>query len=203
MSTSQNVIARMGNDAPKIIVCAHYDCVYDSPGAVDNASGVQALMNVADRLLAEAKQGKNIPSLTFICFGCEELKFNGSHHYVKYLQEHNELDSIRYVVNLDMIGHGTDITVSRGCGMEAFTDPLAEEYAPRFKSKFVTGEAKPTSDHWAFHESKIATVQFTSLPYPHYHQKVDTMEQFDPLIMGETEEFAMALLRKLFEALKN
>jgi hypothetical protein len=203
MSTSQNVIARTGNGAPRMVICAHYDGVYNSPSAIDNGSGVQILANVADHLIADSRAGKKIPPLAFICFGCEELKFNGSNHYVKYLQEHDALASIRYVVNFDMVGHGTDITLSTGRGMDSFTAPLVEKYAPRFKSKLVPGEAKPSSDHWAFHEANIASVQFTGLPYPFYHQDADTMDRFEPIIMEETEKFAMALLYSLFEDLKS
>jgi hypothetical protein len=102
-----------------------------------------------------------------------------------------------------MVGHGTDITLSTGHGMDAFVSPLVEKHTPHFKSKLVMGEAKPTSDHWAFHEANIATVQFTGLPYPFYHQEVDTMDRFEPTIMEETENFAMELLYSLFESLKN
>jgi hypothetical protein len=202
MSVSQNVIARMGNAAPQVVICAHYDGVYDSPGAVDNGSGVQALMNIADRLATKSASGEALPPLAFICFGCEELKFNGSGHYVRYLQEHGELESVRYVVNFDMIGHGSDITISTGRGMEAFTNPLVKKHESRFKSKLVPGEVKPTSDHWAFHESNIPSVQFTALPYPHYHQGLDTMNRFETTVMEETEEFALDLLYNLFKTLK-
>ena len=194
MATSQNIVVPVGEGAPRMVICAHYDGVYGSPAAVDNASGVEALLNIAEKLVKRT----DLPPFLFVCFGCEELKFNGSTHFVKDLQEHDRLESIQYVVNLDMIGHGTDITIGTGNGMEAFTNRLIEKYAGAFTSKLVPGDVKPTSDHWAFHESGIATVQLTGSPFSDYHQDLDTTACMEETIMRETETFAADLIDLLF-----
>lgn len=65
--THQNVAATMGaegNDAPRILVGAHYDTVPGTPGADDNASGVSVLLEVA-RLLREHPGARRAELVSF------------------------------------------------------------------------------------------------------------------------------------------
>ncbi len=53
-STGHNVIARSASPVlPKLIICAHYDTWFDTPGAVDNAAGVTVLLALAEQLKPE------------------------------------------------------------------------------------------------------------------------------------------------------
>ena len=62
-----------------VIVGAHYDTVYNSPGADDNASGVSSLLQVAKSLsvLSERKR-----SFYIVFFGGEERGLKGSNKFV-------------------------------------------------------------------------------------------------------------------------
>ena len=67
--------------AEEIVVCAHYDSTIDSPGACDNASGVDAMLRIAQTLSQAPRPAKTI---RFIAFGAEEYLMFG----VKVLCRH-------------------------------------------------------------------------------------------------------------------
>lgn len=117
--SGNNVIADLegtgvGDDV--IIVCAHYDSVWTGPGAFDNGGGSAAIMELA-RIYTQTGSPYN---LRFCAFGGEEMGLWGSKAYVKQLKdqhdkvkksgslkkksERTELEKIRFVLNLDMLG---------------------------------------------------------------------------------------------------
>ena len=69
-------------------------------GADDNASGTSALLEIAEKVTANAPQLKR--SIVFIAFGAEEQGLLGS----KYFVEHPTvpLSQIKLMINLDMVG---------------------------------------------------------------------------------------------------
>ena len=81
-----------------------------SPGAEDNASGVAVMLESA-RLLAEQPPADT--SLFFIAFGAEEQGLLGS----KKLAEEGLLPQDTLVLNLDMVGAGTQPYVVEGNGL--------------------------------------------------------------------------------------
>jgi hypothetical protein len=102
--THHNLLAeRRGRDAqaPVLEVGAHYDSVWDAPGADDNGSGVAALLEVA-RLLATAKTTRTV-RLCF--FAMEEEGLIGSAAHVRELQARGE--RIAGAIVLDMVGFAT------------------------------------------------------------------------------------------------
>jgi aminopeptidase YwaD len=103
---SQNVIGRLdGTGDETIMVTAHYDTVGISPGASDNASSVVVLLEIAN-VLAQLYSAAGCKfNLLFVFFGSEELKLQGSRHYVDQLPA-DELARIRFMLNLDELGAG-------------------------------------------------------------------------------------------------
>ncbi|MEE4114201.1 MAG: M28 family peptidase, partial [Desulfobacteraceae bacterium] len=83
----------------EIVVCAHYDSTLTSPGACDNASGVDAMLRIAENMAQGPKPAKTV---RFIAFGAEEYLMFGSKFHVTSLKEKGLLDRVRNVVNLDM-----------------------------------------------------------------------------------------------------
>ena len=95
-----------GNGDGDILVGAHHDSVYISPGAVDNAVGVSQLFEVATQL-----SELNLEStVTFATWGGEELGLLGSQAYIESNQEY--IDSLDLYVNLD----STNLNPSKGLG---------------------------------------------------------------------------------------
>ena len=83
VDTSGNVLAKYGNGDPDIVVCAHYDSQYLAPGAVDNGSGIQALLEIAGEIVSERCDY----NILFAAFGAEEPGLLGSKAFVFRQQE--------------------------------------------------------------------------------------------------------------------
>ncbi len=101
-SYSKNLIARLeGTSQPDrvFVVGAHYDTVWNTYGADDNASGVAGMLEVA-RILAGTRLSH---SIEFVAFSLEELGLWGSYHYVD--QAIAEGKDIFGMVNFEMIGY--------------------------------------------------------------------------------------------------
>ncbi|MBO3462742.1 M28 family peptidase [Aetokthonos hydrillicola Thurmond2011] len=95
-----NILAeRQGSDkeAGTILVAAHYDTVYISPGADDNASGVAVVLEIA-RLLGSYPTPRTL-QLAF--FDREEAGLIGSKAFVS---KKAHLQNLRGVIVVDMIG---------------------------------------------------------------------------------------------------
>ena len=108
--TYRNVIADInsGSHAGRmILIGAHYDSVWMSPGADDNASGVAVLLELAG-LLSGIEPGT---TLRFVAFTNEEQPFAGSGTMgsMVYLQQyHPHADDIKAMYSLEMLGFYSD-----------------------------------------------------------------------------------------------
>ncbi len=69
-SHGENIIARKGDQSKKVVFCAHIDTKENTPGALDNASGVTILLLLGE-LLADYQGG----------LGVELAAFNGEEYY--------------------------------------------------------------------------------------------------------------------------
>ena len=95
---SQNIIAELPGKRPDtIIVGAHYDsATFNAPGAVDNASGVGVLLELA-RVLSKQEHEE---TYQLIFFGAEEHGLVGSQFYASQA----DLSAVRWMLNIDMVG---------------------------------------------------------------------------------------------------
>jgi hypothetical protein len=141
-----------------ILVCAHHDHVgYQPgvmfPGADDNASGTVALLAIARA--ASRCYARPSRSLLFISFAGEEMGLLGSKHYVK--NPTWPLKNIDYVINLDMVGQGSTITLWGGTkfqDLRELFEGLAEEEGLGIENL----PPYPVSDHGPFVEEGIEGV---------------------------------------------
>jgi Zn-dependent M28 family amino/carboxypeptidase len=105
-ATERNVLANVRGETDEIIVvCAHHDSAWRAGGAVDNASGVEALRRIVERY------AKLVPhhTLLAIAFGAEELGLAGSRFFVHDTKTRGELTRIRGVVNLECLARGDQL----------------------------------------------------------------------------------------------
>lgn len=119
MDEAFNVIAEIpGTDYPDevILVGAHYDSIWCSPGAQDNGGGAVTVMELA-RILAKVGSKRTI---RFILFSGEDSGCLGSQAYARKLMDDDkkqkedvdfefdgletDLDRIKFFVNIDVIG---------------------------------------------------------------------------------------------------
>jgi hypothetical protein len=191
-----------------IVVGAHYDSVYSSPGANDNGSGVAATLALA-RLFA----GKPAPcTLRFVLFANEEPPFYhtdemGSFVYAKECKQKNE--KIIAMLSLETIGCYTDEphsqkypfpfnlfypstgnfigfvgNISNGGLVRKVTKSFRKNCQFPSQAGAVPGFVPGIdwSDHWSFWQQGYPAIMVTDTApyrYHHYHQPSDTPEKID------------------------
>ncbi|HHY28647.1 MAG TPA: Zn-dependent exopeptidase M28 [Desulfitobacterium dehalogenans] len=103
---SQNIIAELPGALPEtILLGAHYDSAdISAPGAIDNASGVGVLLEIA-RILGQEKHQK---SYQIVFFGAEENGLVGS----QYFTAQSDLSAVQWMLNLDMVGTPLEIDIA-------------------------------------------------------------------------------------------
>jgi hypothetical protein len=123
-----------------IVIGAHYDTVYGSPGADDNASGVAAMIEIADKM-AGARHRRTI---RFVAFANEEnaggvsWETMGSANYARSCHKRNE--KIVGMFSLEMLGVYSDQV-----GSQKYPNPFNLFYPDvgnfiAFVGKLETGE---------------------------------------------------------------
>ena len=117
-----NIEAEIPGNRPEIIVIgAHYDSVFGSPGANDNGSGAAAVLALAQRFAAretEAHRPRRTPNKTlrFVAFVNEEPPYflsgeMGSQVYARRCKERG--DKISAMISLETIGYFSDAPASQ------------------------------------------------------------------------------------------
>ena len=89
-----------GQAIGKILVCAHMDTKYGTPGAIDNASGVAVMLNV----MKNFQNYNGIYDIDFAPFNGEEYyEAKGELEYLNMIK--NDYDQIKLVINIDSPCH--------------------------------------------------------------------------------------------------
>ena len=163
---SQNVIAKLEGSDPKlkdeyVIYTAHWDHMGKDPslkgdqifnGAIDNASGTAALLQLAEAFASQKTAPKR--SILFLSVTGEEKGLLGA----KYYAEHPLYPLAKTLANINMDGinqwgRTTDITVI-GLGNSTLDDTLAA--AAKIQNRTLRPDAEPEkgyfyrSDHFEF-----------------------------------------------------
>ena len=188
---SRNVIAELpGTGEGVVIVGAHYDTVPEVFGANDNASGIGVMLSVAGDLA-----GRQFPfTLRFMAFGSEETGLNGSRHYVDGLSG-EELNEIKAMVNLDVVGSGEAIRVT---GDRWLTNHVSEAGARDGTAVTVSrGLRGGSSDHASFREAWVPVIFFHADDTSRIHTPQDTVEFINPSLLGDTASLVLDLLESL------
>lgn len=185
----QHVVARAhGTGSSRIVVFGHIDTKDGTPGALDNATGVAALMGLAWLLVGYA--GRHTVEL---------VSLNGEDYYdatgeKRYCAENDgRWDEIVLGLNADAAGRAgrpTEVSLY-GCS-DAVTDVLRGAIGRR--SGFAEGEAWYQGDHGIFllHERPAAAVTsagFAELCETVTHTTRDTVELVDPAIVADVARF--------------
>ena len=103
------IFSKQGASDRVIVVGAHYDCVEQTFGTDDNASGVGVLLE-----LASIYSTKESPyTIRFVLFSAEEPGCLGSQYYVDNLSQ-EERDRIACMINIDTIASGDNMYLYGG-----------------------------------------------------------------------------------------
>lgn len=191
--TTCNVIGFIeGNDPvlknDYIVLGAHYDhlglggpssksdkrgVVYH--GADDNASGTSALLEIAEKLIANKEQLKR--SVLFIAFGAEEQGLLGSAYFVEHPTV--QLSQIKLMVNMDMVGRlNAEKQVYMG---GAGTFPGGVDFMTALGTSLglnpvVHAGSVGGSDHVSFYKKGLSVLGIHTGGHPQYHTPEDTLD---------------------------
>lgn len=191
-----NVIASVeGTEKPdeEVVIGAHYDSAYESTGAADNASGVEAMINIAEYYAEHPPER----TLTFVAYGSEEWWLVGSRHYVNERKAEGSLDNVVAKVNIDMAGGGDALNVWAGDGdIKAIAGDAVQQVidddAEAHYQKVISG-----SDHWPFYQEGIPIAMLIFWPYDEYHQLSDDVDQVNPDDIHDSAEIAKRIVENL------
>lgn len=198
-----------------IVVGAHYDTAWGTPGADDNASGVAGLLELC-RLTSERPL---LLTVRFVAFALEEPPFfrtrnMGSYVYAESLK--NEAADVKGMVSLEMLGYFCD---KKGCqyyplpffrwfypdrgNFLAFVGNIrSRQFTLKMKKAFQKSSSLPVeslntislvpgvdlSDHLSFWRFGYPAFMITDTAFyrnPYYHGYGDTADTLDYKRMAE------------------
>jgi len=181
-----------------ILVGAHHDHLGDGMlGANDNASGVAALLGVAQGV---RRHGAPRRTIAFVTFGAEERGLVGSQHLVASPPAALPLDRIVEIINLDMVGShaSTNSVAAFGTFPRQPARAILAELGPKYpKLNVGLGGHSVRGDHLGFCQKGIPYVFFWTPDRRCYHQKCDTADRLDYPRMADIASLAGGLVQRL------
>ena len=206
---SKDVVAFLNNKAKyTIVIGAHYDhlglgldhnSLDANPegkihnGADDNASGTAGVIELARYFATNKKKEKY--NFLFICFSGEELGLIGSKKWCD--KPTLSLDSINYMINMDMIGRLNDSTnkiIIYGVGTSPTWVPLIDKMKSPLSVKKDSSGIGP-SDQTSFYLKNLPVLHFFTGQHSDYHKPSDDAEK----INYEGEKKVLEYIVKLIE----
>jgi len=198
--SSQNIIAELPGIRPDtIIVGAHYDSAsFNAPGAVDNASGVGVLLELARVLSKEPHEDTYL----LVFFGAEEYGLVGSQFYTSQA----DLSAVRWMLNVDMIGSPMEIDVAGKKStppelIKQVTSLARESRIPFHLSRdfiLMTRESSQggTSDYSSFLDQGIPALGLGiyGRPEGYFHRPEDSLERVSLEEIQKVGDFTHRLL---------
>lgn len=153
------------------------------PGADDNASGVAAILMIADKMVedyASLPADQPLRTVLFLAFSAEESGLNGARYYVQNpirpIEEH------ALMLNFDMIGRITENQLSvsgvgTGQGLDAWLEPIFKASPLDIVPRQSGGGG---SDHLAFLSAEVPSL-FAIIAKFHddYHTPDDTSDKIN------------------------
>jgi hypothetical protein len=181
--TRHNVIAEITGDVTPddvYVICGHYDSVAAGPGADDNASGAAAVVEMA-RVLSQYRFDS---TLRFIGFAGEEQGLVGSDSYVDGLVALGELETLKGVINMDMIAYCNtpvwDVLLEGQAGTSQPLLSLLSQLVPQYTALTPFVSTNPYgSDHIPFINkgvNAVLTIEYEDWFNPYYHSAGDTLD---------------------------
>ena len=193
----RNVVAEpRGESEEAIVVSSHYDSVWRGPGGIDNATGVEGMRRVAERLA-----GRTLPRTVIFCsFAAEEIGLIGSWHFVYEAKLRGEFERIKGVVNPDCIAHGELLQLHASPGeLRGRLQARAEALGLTERCEVRVGPTAPGVDAFPFSVEGVPALTILNFPYPEYHLPTDVSGLVDEQRLEDAVELAVALVESQLE----
>lgn len=227
--TGRNVLARLDLDGrdegglPPLIIGAHLDHLGRGEtsgslasgdekgrihyGADDNASGVAALIEVAQKIAADHEAGKlkGARDIVFAAWSGEELGMLGSTHFVENRAEAAKAkdlsDIVTAYINMDMVGRLKDNVTVGGLGSSDVWAGEIERRNAVIGLPIVTSDDTylPT-DATAFYLKTVPILSFFTGAHSEYHTPRDTADTLNYDGMRDIARFVALIARSRAQA---
>ena len=201
--TGTNVVGLIDNGSKNtVVIGAHYDHlghgIFGSRhtgdpaihnGADDNASGVAAILRLAEKLKGGMYSNNNY---LLMGFSGEELGLYGSKFFIKNPTVKKE--SINYMINLDMVGRLNDekVLVVTGVGTSPAWAAIDKIETVMKLSKSQSGMGP--SDHASFYLEDIPVINFFTGQHEDYHKPEDDSELINYEGIKMVSDFTLKLI---------
>ncbi len=207
--TGMNVLGYIDNGAPStVVIGAHYDHLGHGNfgslhagekaihnGADDNASGVAAMLRIAQYFKRTGKAKGN--NYLFIGFSGEELGLYGSKNFVN--TPTIDKTTINYMINMDMVGRLNDEKVLAVNG--AGTSPAWKSVIEQIKVGGIQAKTSESgvgpSDHTSFYLENIPVLHFFTGQHMDYHKPSDDAQLVNYQGLLDVSDFIIALIENL------
>lgn len=190
----RNVLGMLpGRSDETVVVGSHFDTAWRAPGFSDNASGVEGILQIVERLRHASRRR----SVLACAFAAEELGLLGSRYFVTERRICGTLDAIVGMVNLDAIGAGERLEATVASDeLEGRTLAYAAELGVVERQSLITRRPFPITDDFNFALHGIPSVGLIDFPYPQYHSPGETIDVIDARRLAD----AVALGARLVES---
>ncbi len=213
-TTTQNVVAMIPGTDDKlkneyVVLGGHYDhlgmggpgsgsravdTVAVHNGADDNASGVAAVIQLAEKI-SSTKTNKR--SIIFVAFGAEEMGLVGSKAFTSKPPVQSE--KMIAMFNFDMVGRldsATEALSIGGTQTAKETEQLLNDLNPGFQLAF-SGEGVGPSDHASFYLQNIPVFFISTGAHSDYHTPQDDAELINFEGAKKVTDYAFALVENV------
>lgn len=202
--TSQNVHAQLGPATPtEILVTCHLDGHSVSEGALDNAVGTAAVIEMANKL--SEREDELETRIHFVAYGAEEFGLLGSNYH----SEKIELSKIKANIQNDGIGRARNLRIHTN-GFEELHD-VVENMDFNIQSPMnIIPDITLISDHWSFSKNGVPSLLIASedgdgktsfgSTNGYVLTPADTFEKVDPRDFDEHSSLVTELVIKLSKA---
>jgi len=189
-SSGCNVVARTGQDSgSKIVIFAHIDAKINTPGALDNGTGVIVLLLLGE-LLKEISFKKTI----------EIVALNGEDYYsapgeMLYLENNpNQMEDVFLGINIDAGGYSDGKTAYSLYDCPSDMASIIHQSFPE-DSGFMEGEQWYQSDHSLFIMNQRPALAITSQKFMHLSTYITHTAKDAPSLVDASKlvEIAIAL----------
>jgi Zn-dependent M28 family amino/carboxypeptidase len=221
----RNLICKFGSSSGKrIIIGAHYDSAFDTPGADDNASGIAGLIELAKLIDGDSL---NTP-IELVAYSLEEPPYfatekMGSYQHAKSLRDENQ--EVDLMISLEMIGYFSDepnsqkypfplmnllypatgnfILITGTFGNAATVRNVKYEmsgngldvYSANIPTNVGGTDLSDHRNYWKFGFDATMITDTAYFRNRNYHTKMDTFEKLDYSRMAKVVEGVFAFLK--------
>jgi hypothetical protein len=211
---TQNVVGLIEGTDPLlknqyIVIGAHYDHLGNGGkgsssripdtlgvhnGADDNASGVSAILEVAQKFAGNL----NKRSIVVVAFGAEEMGLLGSRFFIE--NPIIPIDSIVAMINVDMVGRMSADKALQVGGVKTSleSEGLIDKVNEVFKFNMAKSpEGYGPSDHASFYGKDIPVFFISTGAHVDYHTPNDKIDRINFEGLFETSQFIEAIVTEL------